>query len=285
MNFEVKAIKPESGPNWKDKLSLSASLSARVVRKFYLVSQGRLRCYKLVLSLVEGKQGMEIGGPSDVFRPWHSVPRFYYGMNTPLPIYDRIRSLDNCNFSVDTMWSTHDGGYHFSRHRPAGRNIIAEGTDISAVRDNTYDFVLSSHNLEHFANPVKALHEWRRITRPGGALILVLPDYRRTFDHIRRPTPVDHMTEDYANDIGEDDTTHLEEVLRCHDVQIDGTLKTHSWEELRERSLYNYSNRVMHHHVFDEENSVGLLTKVGLEVLAVERALPYHIFVIGRWRS
>lgn len=183
------------------------------------------------------------------------------------------------------MWSTHADAYHFSRLRPPGKNIIADGSDISTVADHTYDFVLSSHNLEHFANPVKALLEWKRITRQQGALILVLPDYRRSFDHRRAPTPVSHMLEDYTKKTGEDDATHLPEVLRLHDIARDGTLQTHTLEELRARSMNNLSNRILHHHVFDENNSVELLAAVGLEVLAVEPALPYHIFIVSRWRE
>ena len=262
----------------------AASFPRRVSRKLQLLFQGRLRCFELALSLVEGKIGIEIGGPTDVFRNWHEIPRYFYGLSPPLPIYDRVASLDNCNFSDQTMWSTHKERYHFSRRMKPGRNIIGEGSALSSVADGAYDFVLSSHNLEHFANPVKALMEWKRITRPNGALIVVLPDRHRTFDHRRPATPVAHMLEDYSRNTGEDDTTHLAEVLQFHDLEIDGTLKTHTLEELRARSINNFANRVMHHHVFDENNSGELLRKIGLDVLAIELALPHHIFILSRWK-
>lgn len=234
--------------------------------------------------MVEGKHGIEIGGPTDEFRGWHAPSR-NYGLLRPLPIYDKVASLDNCNFSSKTAWATHQQTYRFSPLRPPGEIIIAEGSDLSSVADHTYDFVLSSHNLEHFANPVKALKEWKRITRPKGALILILPDYRRSFDHRRAPTPVEHMLDDYARNVGEDDATHISEVLQLHDRNMDSLLKTHSLEELRARSIDNLSNRCLHHHVFDERNSSELLTEVGLDVLAVELALPYHIVIVSRWRD
>src|SRR3954469_10290317 len=265
--------------------TILAALLAKAAMKSRLLVQGRLKCFELAVSLVEGKSGIEIGGPTDGFQPWQAIPRYYYGLSTPLPIYDRVGSLDNCNFSDQTIWSSHHERFHFSRGRPPGRNIIAEGSNLSPVPDAAYDFVLSSHNLEHFANPVKALLEWKRITRRNGALVLVLPDYRRTFDHNRTPTPVDHMMDDYEKNIGEEDTTHLPEVLQHHDVRMDGTLQTHTPEELRARSLANVSSRCMHHHVFDENNSRELLARVGLEVLAVELALPYHIFILSRWKE
>jgi SAM-dependent methyltransferase len=265
------------------KIKYLESLPQRSLRKFRLLSQGRLQCFNLAVSLVEGKAGIEIGGPTDVFQGGHTTLRSY-GWSTPLPIYDRVGSLDNCNFSSETLWSTHQKAYHFSPRKAPGKNIIAEGSAISCVIDGTYDFVLSSHNLEHFANPVKALMEWKRISRPGGALILVLPHYRRSFDHRRTPTPVSHMIEDYTKNVGEDDTTHIPEVLQLHDLEMDGTLRTHTLDELRTRSVSNASNRILHHHVFDEKNSVELLTHAGLDVLAVEQALPYHIFIFSRWK-
>jgi SAM-dependent methyltransferase len=190
--------------------------------------------------------------------------------------------LDNCNFSSNTLWATHQQTYQFGLLRPPGEIIIAEGSDLFSVANHKYDFVLSSHNLEHFANPVKALKEWKRITRPKGALILILPHYRRTFDHQRAPTPVEHMLDDFERNIGEDDVTHIPEVLQLHDRNLDGFLKTHSLEELRARSIDNLSNRCLHHHVFNESNSRELLTASGMTVLAVETAFPFHIFLLAR---
>ena len=268
----------------KDGQKRLAALPFRARRKLRLLLQGRLKCFPLVLSLIGGKSGLEIGGPTDVFQGWR-YPSRLYGFIKPLPIYDRVGALDNCNFSNKTIWGTHDEAYQFSPSREPGKIIIADGSDLSPVPSAKYDFVLSSHNLEHFANPVKALKEWKRVTCPKGALILVLPHYERTFDHRRTPTSVDHMFEDYARDIGEDDSTHIDEVLRLHDLDMDGNLKTHSFEELQSRSLDNLSNRCLHHHVFDEFNSRGLLERVGLEVLAVELSLPYHTFLVARWKD
>ena len=78
-----------------------------------------------------------------------------------------------------------------------------------------------SHNLEHFANPVKALKEWQRVLKPNGALVLLLPYYRDTFDHLRQPTTVEHMLNDFDRDTLEDDLTHLPEILEKHDLTMD----------------------------------------------------------------
>jgi SAM-dependent methyltransferase len=41
--------------------------------------------------------------------------------------------------------------------------------------DESFDAVFSSHVIEHVGNPVALLEEMRRVLRPGGALITVLP--------------------------------------------------------------------------------------------------------------
>jgi ubiquinone/menaquinone biosynthesis C-methylase UbiE len=43
-------------------------------------------------------------------------------------------------------------------------------------KDNNYDFVHSSHCLEHVNDPYVALGNWIRICKPGGHLIIVIPD-------------------------------------------------------------------------------------------------------------
>jgi len=47
---------------------------------------------------------------------------------------------------------------------------------MSTVEDNTYDFVHSSHCLEHLYDPKLALQNWIRICKPGGHLIITIPD-------------------------------------------------------------------------------------------------------------
>lgn len=47
---------------------------------------------------------------------------------------------------------------------------------LETVPDNLYDFVHSSHCLEHLNNPLIGLFHWLRVTKPGGYLILTVPD-------------------------------------------------------------------------------------------------------------
>jgi len=54
-------------------------------------------------------------------------------------------------------------------------NLIGNAEHLFWFRDNTLDYVFSSHLLEHLYHPQKALKEWFRVLRPGGYLVLYLP--------------------------------------------------------------------------------------------------------------
>src|SRR5271154_2221051 len=241
----------------------------KVSKHFRLTQQGQLKRFNVYLPYIQGKRGLEIGGPSNVFRK-----------DNPIPVYEKIERLDNCDFSKSTVWAEHGQTFVIDSEKAPGRTLFCEGSALAEVADSTYDFVLSSHNLEHFANPVKALVEWRRVLKPGGALILALPYYRDIFDHRRKPTSVQHMLNDFDQGTGEDDLTHLPEILEKHDLTME--IAAGSMEDFRKRSLGNYSNRCLHHHVFDEHNSRELLSKVGFKVLSLDLVVPPHILILAR---
>jgi SAM-dependent methyltransferase len=241
----------------------------RIRKRIDLMRQGRISSFEKYLPYISGKNGLEIGGPSGLFKKGNA-----------LPIYDEIGSLDNCDFSEATVWAKHSETFLFSHRKAPGKTIFCDGSALLDVPNSTYDVLLSAHNLEHFANPIKALKEWQRVLRPNGALVLVLPNYRETFDHQREPTQIDHMFDDFEHDIGEDDLTHLPEILEKHDLGRD--IGAGSRKDFHRRSLDNFSNRCIHHHVFEESNSLELLSRVDFDVLAIDLAHPFHICILAR---
>ena len=212
-------------------------------------------------SFVENKHGIEIGGPSTLFK-------------TVLPLYQFVRGLEGVNFSTDTVWEGRiKAGETFNYYdNKSGHQFIADATDLSEIATAQYDFLLSSNCLEHVANPIKALAEWKRVMKPGGGLILVLPNKESNFDHRRPVTKFEHLWDDFTHDVGEDDLTHLDEILALHDLSMDppaGDLN-----HFRERSLKNFQNRTLHHHVFDLQLIEETLDHVGFEILDIRPPEP-----------
>jgi SAM-dependent methyltransferase len=52
---------------------------------------------------------------------------------------------------------------------------LKNGTDALNLPGGPFDFIFSSHCLEHLTNPVQALEHWAGRLRPGGVLFLYLP--------------------------------------------------------------------------------------------------------------
>ena len=78
------------------------------------------------------------------------------GRQDPLALY---RELFRGMRSVRT-WDLEDG----------------DGQLLHGVPDNAYDFVHSSHCLEHLNDPVEGLKNWLRVVKPGGHVIFIVPD-------------------------------------------------------------------------------------------------------------
>jgi len=225
-----------------------------------------------ILAAVQDRTGLEIGGPSSVFLTGEI-----------LPVYPRAARIDNVNFASRTAWETdlRDGGeFRFDPARPPGRQFLREAAVLQGIPDAAYDFVLSSHCLEHVANPLAALREWHRVVRPGGHLVLLLPDPAHSFDHRRPITTLAHLQADYAGQTGEDDLTHLDEILALHDLYRDPRAGTP--EEFRTRSRRNAENRCLHHHVFDLALLRAVLERRGWIVVATERVRPLHLLALAR---
>ncbi len=47
---------------------------------------------------------------------------------------------------------------------------------LAGVPDRAFDFIHSSHCLEHLVNPVQAMQNWLRVLKPGGHAVLMVPD-------------------------------------------------------------------------------------------------------------
>lgn len=213
---------------------------------------------RLCVPKFEGKIGIEIGGPTELFSG----------------IYAHCLTCDNVNFNENTVWIENDTGIFEYKGSKLGRNWIADATDMHQIKSAQYDFVLSSNNLEHIANPLKALKEFARIIKHGGKVVVIVPRKEVSFDHNRECTLFEHLLEDYVNDVGEDDLSHLSEIVEKHDYSMD--IECGGKEKFIKRAEKNIENRCLHHHVFEENCLRKSLEFVGLEV-------SDFIQIVGNW--
>jgi predicted SAM-dependent methyltransferase len=72
-----------------------------------------------------------------------------------------------------------------------GIDIVGTASDLGAIADASFDVVRASHLLEHFyLNETTALlGEWMRVLRPGGTLMVCVPDFRGVVrDYLDNPS-------------------------------------------------------------------------------------------------
>lgn len=215
-----------------------------------------------------GKKGIEIGGPSAVF-------------SKEIPIYQVVENLDGCNFSTQTIWEGNikEGNSFNYFEGKNGYQYICEASRLESVSNEKYDFLVASHCLEHCANALKTVQEWLRVVKKGGAILLILPDRRATFDHNRPITTFEHLLDDLANSIDETDLTHLTEILELHDLKMD--LPAGIKVEFKDRSLNNYHNRCLHHHVFDLELLKKIFKHFDVKIINTTFVKPHHQIILG----
>ncbi len=98
----------------------------------------RIKDQRYALRYLKGK-GVDIGGRPD-----------------PLTLYRELFPL----ITDLKTWDIEDGDAQF----------------MAGIEDATYDFVFSSHCLEHLRDPIEGLRNWLRVLKPNGHLIITIPD-------------------------------------------------------------------------------------------------------------
>jgi predicted SAM-dependent methyltransferase len=166
---------------------------------------------------VQNKIGLDIGGPSHA--TWGN-----------LGVYDAVAKMDVTNFASNTLWESglKDGAPFIWKNQIKGRQYIRDAVDLTDISNEFYDVILASHVLEHITNPFKAFLECLRIMRSGGLLIIIVPFKTATFDHKRDVVRIEHLIDDYRNEISESDLSHLSDILVCM-----------IWDEIHQQAIPN----------------------------------------------
>jgi SAM-dependent methyltransferase len=137
----------------------------------------------LVHRWLDGLKGVEIGGAA------------HNDFHVDAINVDRSAALD-------TIYKQHER-HECGRAMPV--DVVAPGDRLPFAADS-FDFVLASHVIEHFPDPIRALEEWRRVARLY--VVLVVPHRDRTFDRDRPLTPLSELVERHATGFDSDDDKH-----------------------------------------------------------------------------
>ncbi len=137
-------------------------------------------------------EGLEIGA---LHRPF------------PVPAGARMRFADS--FDTETLvrlWSPEVDG-----QTVVPVDLVTDATTLAGVEDRSFDFVIASHVVEHLEDPIRSVINLLRVVRPGGIVLILLPDRRHTFDANRPATPIAHIVRDYCAGPAWSERAHFEE--------------------------------------------------------------------------
>jgi SAM-dependent methyltransferase len=219
-----------------------------------------------ILELARGKKALEVGGPSR-------------GILDGL--YGAVAALDNVNFAANTLWESGlETGQPYS---PLGKQLGVQHV-IDARRLDTlplrYELIISSHFLEHLANPMAALQAMVSVLQPGGLIISVVPNRAVCFDHLRSYSTFEDILHHFDVELAETESPHLDEILMFHDLSRDAPAG--SYHNFLLRSLDNARIRGLHHHVFSFPVLRKMYEHVGLSVEMEHCGEGLHMVIAGK---
>ena len=136
--------------------------------------------------------------------------------------------------------------------RLARVDIVDDGETLATIPDESQDFVIANHFIEHCSNPIGALVNHFRVLKVGGYLFMATPDKRFTFDRCREVTPLLHLWQDYEGCPEWTKRRHFEEFVR-------GAASYHK-QGVREEELQAQTESLLaqdysiHYHVWTAES-------------------------------
>jgi predicted SAM-dependent methyltransferase len=138
-------------------------------------------------------------------------------------------------------------------------DLIDDGQVLATIPDESLDFIIANHMIEHCDNTLGALETWLSKLRRGGIIFMAVPDQRKGWDERREVTSLEHILQDYRSTAVERKGRNYEHfkswtelVGNIHDeahvrrlIDIDYSIHFHVFTFESFRFLLDYANREM----------------------------------------
>jgi SAM-dependent methyltransferase len=155
-------------------------------------------------------------------------------------------------------------------------DVVDDAERLATFGDASVDFVIANHVLEHLEDPIEALENLLRIVRPGGVLLITLPDARHTFDAPRERTTVQHLRRDHEEGPHTSRRAHYEDWARAIEGLPEPQVAARA-DEFAEQDARH------HFHVWELDTFLELVRALGLPCHVVEaRAYSIEFAVVLR---
>jgi SAM-dependent methyltransferase len=160
-------------------------------------------------------------------------------------------------------------------------DIVDDGETLGSLKDDSQDFVIANHFLEHAENPILCIENFVRVLKEDGILFLALPDKEKTFDRTRKETTIKHLLKDYRSGGKRSRTAHYRQWAEHVNGMKGRDIKQRA--KILERDRYS-----IHFHVWTFESAlhfIGFLSAVQrlpLRVVIALRNPPNEDIIIRR---
>lgn len=153
---------------------------------------------------------------------------------------------------------------------------IDDGEQLTTFPEESVDFVIANHFLEHAEDPIGALENWTRVIRAGGIIFITIPDARYTFDARRPRTTTEHLLRDHREGPEVSREDHYREWAEI----IEGLPAERIPERMTELAT---TKRREHFHVWELERFLDLLSALDLPLrLEVAQAIMPEFTIVLR---
>lgn len=88
---------------------------------------------------------------------------------------------------------------YLKHHSLVHIDVVDDGQTLSNFKDNSQNFIIANHFLEHVIDPIKTIRNFYRVLKPGGIIYMAIPDKRFTFDKLRPTTPLARLKNFHDN--------------------------------------------------------------------------------------
>ena len=147
-----------------------------------------LKMREIAASQLNG-YGIEVGAGSTPF---------------PIPLHCHVRYVDRLTYE-ELQKELYPGQRLENLIKP---DLITDLETLEGIENNSLDFIVACHVIEHTRNPLGALKKAYQKLKVGGILVLVVPDKEKTFDKDRELTSLEHTILDYNNPSKKRDKEH-----------------------------------------------------------------------------
>lgn len=182
------------------------------------------------------------------------------------------------------------------QHNLVDVDFVDNGETLLKFTENSQDFIIANHFLEHCEDPIRTLKAFFRVLRTGGVVYCTVPSKSKTFDRDRPTTPLHHLVEDHERGAAHSRKSHYEEWVSLVEPHFERIYARGPIFDARVNDLMSQRYSI-HYHCWEAEDfksllyylkdncafsfNVILFLKLESEYIAVlrkeitQRALPY----------